>query len=64
MLKLIPDYHPPNGITARVYSVYSEYATLAWAISVVAFEGIIPDGSAGKDHAEFVKLTSLEAMAR
>ena len=60
----VPAYNPPVGITAQAFSVPDSGSTMAWAISVIAFDGAIPDGSAGREHAEFIKLACLEAMAR
>ena len=54
MLQAVPDYHPPEGIEAEYFSVSTRYNDLAWAVGVVAFHGVIPDGSRGREHAEFV----------
>ena len=64
MLKALPRYSPPKGISSQAFAVNRQAARLAWAIIVVKFDGTIPDGSLGRDHAEFVKLSCLEAMAR
>ena len=64
MLQPVSPYRAPAGIAARAFCVRDDATTLDWAISVVSIEGTIPEGSAGRDHAEYITLASLEAMAR
>lgn len=64
MLKPLPEPSVPEGIRSQVYKVDREASELAWAICVVKFEGAVPDGSAGRDHAEYIKLACLDGMIR
>lgn len=63
-LKPMVQYKAPKGISARSYGVQGEMCSDTWAIAVISFHGAMPDGSAGKDHAEFVTLECVKVMTR
>ncbi|MCM8557330.1 hypothetical protein [Sphingomicrobium sediminis] len=63
-LKPLKPYKKPRGIKARWQSVRSDEFKCDWAIGVVSFHGKVPDGSRGREHADYIALECLHGMAR
>ena len=55
---------PPAGLAVECHRLSMPAFSMDWAIAVVAVRGAFPDGSAGREHARYLKLACLEAMAR